>query len=506
MNRKIITASGITVVAVIAAAFFIFSLSNNASQVSDTQVQVQKTETPKINILDTMTIPNATDPSFGVDHKAGIVYASYYKGSGHTFGPYEMETANVYMMKSYDDGKTFSSPIQVNDKDGDASPGGYTNPIQISPSGEVFIAWQQVDEHPQFFGIYNIRLAKSTDGANTFEPTIDPGKNLEASEKLYPELAVSGKGTILIPYINNEFATIKIGDEAQIAYNTDNVDLVTQMPVLRSTDGGATFDKFILDKESCQCCDIASTVGPDGEVYVVWRTSDREFKALKNPTDTYLYNTTKAAQLEYLDDAGKKLYEEGKIDLPTDYSTARDILVSHSTDGGNGLEWSEPTRVQEKKWMFNGCPSVGPGISFDSQGRLHVSYFTGNGEDGKMGYYHVYSDNKGQTFSDPIPLFSADYVALVHNGASLTVDKNDNVWVAFMMFKDPSTENHGGDSDEEHLFELNVIVHDRSGKMIDKTTFDLDAHAFANIAQTDKGTILGYTNKHGAQVVSLGLV
>ncbi|MDF2422368.1 MAG: hypothetical protein OPY06_05105, partial [Nitrosopumilus sp.] len=116
--------------------------------------------------------------------------------------------------------------------------------------------------------------------------------------------------------------------------------------------------------------------------------------------------------------------------------------------------------------------------------------------------YHVYSDNKGQTFSDPISLFSADYVALVHNGASLTVDKNDNVWVAFMMFKDPNTENHGGDSDNSQ-FELNVIVHDRSGKMIDKTTFDLDAHAFANIAQTDKGTILGYTNKQGAQIVTL---
>jgi len=487
MNRKIITASGITVVAVIAAAFFIFSLSNNTSQVSDTQVQIQKTENPTIRILDTKTIPNATDPSFGVDHKTGIIYASYYKGTGHTFGTWESETANVYMMKSSDDGKTFSSPIQVNDKDGDASPGGYTNPIQIGPSGEVFIAWQQVEEHPQFFGIYNIRLAKSIDGGTSFNPTVDPGKNLPASEKLYPELAVSGQGTILIPYINNEFATIKLGNNTQIAYNTDSVDLVTQMPVLRSVDGGATFEQFILDKESCQCCDIASTVGPDGEAYFVWRTSDREFTAPNDPTNKhiqYLNNNTKESYLEFLDDTGKTLYEQGKIDLPVEYSTARDIVVSHTTDGGKGLEWSETIRVQETKWMYNGCPSVGPGISFDSQGRLHVSYFTGVGEDGKMGYYHVYSDDKGQTFSEPNALFSAEYVTLVHNGATLTVDKNNNVWVAFVTLKDYGTTDNIWASDKEYPMVLNVLALDRSGKMLDKKTFDLDAHATPNIAIT----------------------
>jgi hypothetical protein len=506
MNRKIIIPSVIAIVAVMSVAFFILSLLIDESQTSDTQVQVQKTENSKIKILDTKTLPNATDPSFGIDPKTGIVYASYYKKTGYTFGQWNTEAANVYMMKSLDDGKTFSSPIQVNDKEGDASPGGYTNPIQFGQNGEVFIAWQQVQEHPQFFGIYNIRLAKSIDGANSFEPATDPGRNLEVSEKLYPELAISGKGTLLIPYINNEFATIETENGTQIAYNTDSVDLVTQMPVLRSTDGGDTFEQFILDKDACQCCDIASTVGPDGEVYFVWRTSDREFTAPNDPTNKhiqYLNNNTKETYMEYLDDAGKKMYDEGKIDLPTDYSTARDIVVSHSIDGGIGLEWSEPVRVQEKKWMFNGCISIGPGISFDSQGRLHISYFTGNGEDGKMGYYYVYSDDKGQTFSEPTPLFTADYVAPIHNGAALTVDKNDNVWVSFVMLKDYETTENVWNSEIEHKMDLNVFAFDRSGNLLDKKTFDVDVHAFASIAQTDKGTILGYTNMQGAQIVTL---
>ncbi len=500
-NSKILLA-GIMTAAVIGAAFFI--LSNDQSQVSDTQVQT--TENPKIKVLNTKTISNATDPSFGVDQKSGIVYASYYKGTGHKFGVWESETANVYMIKSSDDGKTFSSPIQVNDKDGDASPGGYTNPIQIGPTGDVFIAWQQVQEHPQFFGIYNIRLAKSTDGGNTFESTINPGKDLPPSEKLYPELAVSGKGIITIPYINNEFATTETENGTQIAYNTDSVDLVTQMPVLRSDDGGKTFQKFILDKESCQCCDIASTVGPDGEIYVVWRTSDREYTAPNDPTNLhikYLGNTTKEDYLKDLDDAGKKLYEEGKIDLPVGYSTARDIVVAHSTDGGNGLEWSEPVRVQDKKWMFNGCPSIGPGTQFDSNGRLYVSYFTGAGEDGMMGYYYVYSDDKGKTFSKPIPLFVADYVTLTHNGAVLTVDKNDNVWVSFITLKDYGTTDNIWSSGKEYAQELNVYALDRTGKLLDKRVFDLDTHTFPSITSTDNGVLVGYSLKSGAQIVTL---
>lgn len=59
------------------------------------------------------------------------------------------------------------------------------------------------------------------------------------------------------------------------------------------------------------------------------------------------------------------------------------------------------------KWYLNGCPDAGPGVAFDSKGRLHVAWFTGtettpNG----LGYYYAYSDDSGQTFSKALPLLT----------------------------------------------------------------------------------------------------
>lgn len=506
MNKMILAASGIGIAAVAAAVFFLF-LSSNQSD-----IQVQTINNSKIQVLDTKTIQNATNPSLAVDSKTGSVYVSYYKGTGR-MDMQGNEASDVYLIKSTDDGKTFSSPTRINDKDGDANSGGYTNPIQFGPKGEIYVVWQQIQEDPTFWGVMNIRLAKSLDGGNNFEPAIDPAHGLPASEKLYPELAVSKTGAIVIPYINNEFVTFNDENGTKITYNYDNVDLVTQMPVLRSEDGGKTFEQFILDKDMCQCCDIASTIGPDGEIYFVWRTSDREYMAPNDPENNkhlkylnyYSNDTEMLKAMAKWDPNAVEAYEKGLTELPNKYSTARDIVVAHSMDGGKGLKWSEPVRVQEKKYMFNGCISIGPGISFDSKGRLHVSYFTGAGQDGKMGYYYVYSDDKGQTWSEPIPLFSTDYIAPVHNGAALTVDKNDNIWVSFMMLKDYQTTENVWQSDTEHKLILNVYALDRSGNLLDKKQFDLDSHVFPSITATDKGTILGYTDKQGAKIVTMSL-
>jgi len=68
----------------------------------------------------------------------------------------------------------------------------------------------------------------------------------------------------LIPYVNNELVAV---NESSVAYDMDKLDYITQISILRSTDDGNTFKKLTLDKEGCQCCDTATTHGPDGEIY-----------------------------------------------------------------------------------------------------------------------------------------------------------------------------------------------------------------------------------------------
>ncbi|MEM3094404.1 MAG: sialidase family protein, partial [Nitrososphaera sp.] len=416
--------------------------------------------------------------------------------------------ANLYMVRSEDGGKTFLDPVQVNGNDGEASDGGYVVPARFGSNDEVYVLWEYVEPHPQFWGIGELRLAKSTDGGRTFGSTVDPAANEPLSEKYYGELAVSNSGTIMAAYINNEFVTLDSSNGTQIVYNTDSVDYVIQMILLRSDDGGKTFDKVVLDEDACQCCDNVSTVGPDGEIYYAWRSSDRDVAQKNDFSDKYIStygNRTKGQEYEWSDDAGKAAYDQGLIDFPTEYSTARDIVVAHTTDGGKGLKWSEPVRVQEKMWMYNGCPSIGAGMQFDSTGRLHVTYFTGAGADGKIGYYHVYSDDKGKTFSEPKPVFSADFIADTHTNTDLTIDKNDNLWVSFVTFEEAgSTE-----SDWEKLHEmgktLHVYVIDRQGNIIDNEAFSSGSISSPSSASTKEGTFISYSDDEGAKIVSLAL-
>ncbi len=174
------------------------------------------------------------------------------------------------------------------------------------------------------------------------------------------------------------------------SYATDKIDYLTQVNILRSDDGGKTFNKITIDKSACQCCDIDTAFGPDNEVYFAYRDSDREIIAPTDPSNKYNYNyTTESYDTNALN--------AGVVDEIT-YSTARDVVVAHTNDNGSGLIYSEPVYVQKQKWLLNACPVIGPSIEFDNNGRMNVFYFTGNGTEG-TGYYHVTSDDLGKTFS-----------------------------------------------------------------------------------------------------------
>jgi hypothetical protein len=109
----------------------------------------------------------------------------------------------------------------------------------------------------------------------------------------------------------------------------------------------------------------------DGEIY----TSSRS--ALKNGTIA-LNNETRT---DYMN-------QEQNL------AVIRDITVEHSTDKGIAQSFSKPVQVNDDRWFMNGCPDAGPGMAFDSKGRLHIAWFTGSetGADGQ-GFYYASSDD-----------------------------------------------------------------------------------------------------------------
>jgi hypothetical protein len=344
------------------------------------------------------TITNATTPAVATDDKTGSTYVVYFRG--------ENDGANVYIQRTNDSGRTFSEPVRINNIEGSVQLDSQWSPpaLGIGPNSELYVVWYNADHsNPDKFpyGQVTLRFAKSTDGGQTFERAINLAPNDPAGEQSYPFIAVSKDNRIFISYLNLDYSQ-----------KDNNAGTPTVVRVVSSNDGGKTFgNSFIADKSACQCCATVVAIGPDKEIY----TSSRS--AFKNVSMT-LENYTKT---EYQKQQDK------------DVAVIRDVTVEHSTDGGLGKKFTDPIPVNNDKWFMNGCPDAGPGMDFDSKGKLHIAWFTGSETAPKgQGFYYAHSADKGMTFSEPIPIHLLSQQWIPPTTQYLVTDNHDNSWIVFV--------------------------------------------------------------------------
>jgi hypothetical protein len=91
---------------------------------------------------------------------------------GHRGHPSRPGNLNIYLVRSTDDGRTFSAPRRGND-DPDGPEHRFPT-VTVDRRGTVYVAWldkrQETKERPGFSRAY---LARSTDGGRTFAPNVD---------------------------------------------------------------------------------------------------------------------------------------------------------------------------------------------------------------------------------------------------------------------------------------------------------------------------------------------
>ena len=345
-------------------------------------------------------IYNATSPAVAIDPNDGAIHLSFTRT--------ENNVTNIYMTKSYDDGNSFSKPVRINQVVGDASPDAWTSPrILLGNSGEIFVIWHVIDESNKEFayGMSSLRLAQSVDGGQSFEPTVYPA-NDTVTEKAFFNAALSPHDNrIYISYLDS------------LSNVTDfTISYPSKVKLLQSSDNGKTFASTTIDPTACDCCRTAITVGPDGEAYMMWRHASHDTaETYSNGSNPFNYD--------------EKL-EKGVI-----YEVVRDVFVSRSTDNGLAANFSSPVKVHNDTWYMNGCPSAGPALSFDPNERLHVAWFTGGGE--MPGTYYAFSDDKGQSFSEPLPVLTDEWIPPADS--NLALDGQNNIWITTA---DKRNENH----------------------------------------------------------------
>jgi hypothetical protein len=310
--------------------------------------------------------------------------------------------------------------------------------MAVGPNGEVYLAWYHADmSDPGIYGWGHVymRFARSLDGGQTFEPSFNPAPNDPVGEQSYPYMVVSKDNDIHISYLNLDYSK-----------EEDNSGTPTVVRIVSSHDGGQTFQPSVVaDPTACQCCATVAAIGPDNEVYASSRSVFLEtVQPLTNGTRTD--------------------YHSGDLDKVV----IRDITVYGSTDNGQAKNFTKPFRVGNDQWYMNGCPDAGPGMEFDSQGRMHVAWFTGSETAPRgQGFYYTHSDDKGQTFSTPVPIHLISEQWIPPTTQYLVTDAQDNSWIVFVNSEGLKKS---ADYEETHEFEGQGFVHlavvDRDGNIL----------------------------------------
>lgn len=279
-----------------------------------------------------MPAANTADGSFNpfvVTDVRGRFYLVYVQRKGNQ---------SDVMLRYSTDGREFSAPVRVNDRDGDAAVRNENPPkVAVAANGDVYVCW--ASERERWKG--DIRFSRSTDGGKTFSKALTLNSDARGAPTghAFQSLTVDRTGKIYVVWIDER--------------NKTKADRGAEIWLTTSTDHGWTFapDHRVLS-DVCECCRTSLQVDAAGTLYLTYRT------------------------------------------VPRSGPMQRDIILARSVDAGRAFT---ETVVSKDGWEINGCPVAGPSLALDSSGRLTVVWFIGGGA--RPGLYYAVSEDKGATFA-----------------------------------------------------------------------------------------------------------
>jgi hypothetical protein len=208
---------------------------------------------------------------------------------------------------------------------------------------------------------YEVRVARSADGGQTWGPSIVPHRDGTPTEHGFVSMWAAPGDSVGVAWLDGrKYAGREEGDPAaEMAIMTTRV----------AADGGAAPERP-LDERTCDCCQTAMAVTADGPL-VAYRD--------RTPDEI------------------------------------RDIYFTRQSGG----RWTEPRPVHADGWKIPACPVNGPALSADGR-RVAIAWFTAARDTPRV---HVaFSEDAGATWSAPLrvdggtPAGHAD-IKLVDGGA-----------------------------------------------------------------------------------------
>lgn len=275
------------------------------------------------------------------------------------YGHSHVAATNLLYARSSDGGKTFTPPVQINEKPGDVWGFSVSKPrIVAGANGTLHVFYPGNDVNPTNGKPEAVALyTRSTDGGRSFakaQRLNEMGKT-DASDlvhgglthaHVFGTLAVDGKGSVYAMWIDTRDMA-KEGDSGKVF-----------MAVSRNDGASFERDREILPADVCPCCQLTAFIDDKNRLYVGSRQVEGKF---------------------------------------------RDSVVMVSSDGGRSF--SPRQRVVGSRWEIEGCPLKATSVAA-AGGVITAAYYTAGEQ--PPGAYVVRSTDGGKSWSKPM---------LAHEGA-----------------------------------------------------------------------------------------
>lgn len=267
-------------------------------------------------------------PAFGHQHTASpgapaLGASAAFDAQGRLWVA-DTADGHVRLRHSDDLGRTFSAPRPVNAAPEPIYAEGENRPkLAFGPQGEIYVSWSQPRARP-WTGF--VRFARSLDGGAHFSAPVTVHHDRAEITHRFDALAVDGDGRVLLAWID------KRDQAAAAAAGTPYPGAAVYYAW--SDDRGASFvPERKLAAHSCECCRIALSRTPQGDVAAFFRA---------------IY--------------GDNIRDHAYTQLRTDGGA---IATRRATFSG---------------WHIAGCPHHGPGLAIAADGTRHAVWYEASGK------------------------------------------------------------------------------------------------------------------------------
>ena len=177
--------------------------------------------------------------------------------------------ADVMIGRFDSHGKMRSAPVRVNPQPGLATAWRGDPPsIAVADNGSVYVVWTARVEADGKKGT-DLYLSVSNDMGRTFASPVKINDDKVPGAHGMHALGIAGDGRIYVSWLDERNVHVpKPSTKAEGHHMESNRELF----MAHSTDGGRTFSKNQkIAAEACPCCKTALAVASDGTLYIGWR-------------------------------------------------------------------------------------------------------------------------------------------------------------------------------------------------------------------------------------------